>query len=515
MNTKMQAHTKTTLSPLPFTPAPSGLLQRKCACGNHTMAGGECEECEKKQALQRASLSPRGRGAERDEGEVPLIVHEALRSPGQPLEPATRAFFEPRLGHDFSQVQAQGTISQTPCALTIGTTDDHFEQEAEKFAEKVLRLPTQGTPAHVASRLPYDLSRVRIHADARAFQSARTINANAYTVGNHIVFNTGGYSPATRAGRALLAHELAHVVQQTGTVLRRDEAAPPVNKWDRIAKEVFGYDNYEEYLSNDLKSTTFFGQSLSNINDETVRKLQKVETDLKAKKGASYTAPPISSTLRKRKGMHAWGMAIDFDVLRNPYVLYESGEGELDKELLSAYDHIAQFMLGDSQSSLRKLKLGRKAFGSGSVGEVYDALRRESDAMKKYFSMKDDDAAIANYIANEWSANHQGQTLPDVGAVKAQMKEDYEVLGGRTGTGAKRPTGGKGDRPFAPTSSGGQGDPSTGFLNLGKEFVEAMTDAGFAWGAIDIAGEPGDIQHFDLRLIGTGAKAYNLTLKYK
>jgi hypothetical protein len=39
--------------------------------------------------------------------------------------------------------------------------------------------------------------------------------------------------------------------------------------------------------------------------------------------------------------------------------------------------------------------------------------------------------------------------------------------------------------------------------------------AGFAWGAIDISGEPGDIQHFDLRLQGIGAKVYNLLLKYK
>jgi hypothetical protein len=95
------------------------------------------------------------------------------------------------------------------------------------------------------------------------------------------------------------------------------------------------------------------------------------------------------------------------------------------------------------------------------------------------------------------------------------MKDDYEVLGGKTDAGMERPTGGKEDRPFAPTSFGGKGDPATGFLNLGKEFVVAMTNAGFAWGAIDILGEPGDIQHFDLRLKGNGAKAYHLLLKYK
>lgn len=139
------------------TPAASGLLQRKCACGTHTVAGGECAECKKNQTLQRASLSPRGSGVEGGR-EVPPIVHEVLRSPGKSLDAATRAFMEPRFGHDFSQV--------------------------------------------------------RIHDDAQAGASAREVNALAYTVGSHLVFNSGVYAPHTASGKGLLAHELTHVVQQ-------------------------------------------------------------------------------------------------------------------------------------------------------------------------------------------------------------------------------------------------------------------------------------------------------------
>src|SRR5262249_48387693 len=152
--------------------------------------------------------------------------------------------------------------------------------------------------------------------------------------------------------------------------------------------------------------------------------------------------------------------------------------------------------------------------GAGSIADVYDALKAESDAMVRYFSLKDDDAALASYLVQEWPKNHSGPA-PAPADVKAQILEDYEALGGKTASGDKRPTGGKGDRPFAPASGGGAGDPGTGFLNLPREFVIAMTDAGFAWGAIDIAGEPGDIQHFDLRLRGNGAKAYALLLKYQ
>lgn len=132
-----------------------GILQRKCACGQHT-GGGECAECrKKKQNLQRKEAS----GAE--PVGVPPIVQEVLRSPGQPLDPAVRAFLEPRFAHDFSQV--------------------------------------------------------RIHRDEAAMESAREVNALAYTVGSNLVFGAGQYAPETSEGRRLMAHELAHVVQQ-GTV---------------------------------------------------------------------------------------------------------------------------------------------------------------------------------------------------------------------------------------------------------------------------------------------------------
>ena len=64
------------------------------------------------------------------------------------------------------------------------------------------------------SRMGYDFSNVRIHTDAHAAQAARSINALAYTHGNNIVFGAGQYAPETRGGQHLLAHELAHVVQQ-------------------------------------------------------------------------------------------------------------------------------------------------------------------------------------------------------------------------------------------------------------------------------------------------------------
>ena len=127
--------------------------QRKCACGG---SEGECAACkeEREAELQRAA-QPGSVDA------VPPIVYEVLRSPGQPLSPETRAFFQPRFG--------------------------------------------------------YNVGQVRIHTDARAAESARAVNALAYAVVDHIVFGAGQYAPQTSEGASLLAHELAHTVQSMGT----------------------------------------------------------------------------------------------------------------------------------------------------------------------------------------------------------------------------------------------------------------------------------------------------------
>jgi hypothetical protein len=65
-------------------------------------------------------------------------------------------------------------------------------------------------------RFGHDFSRVRVHADAKAAQSAQAVDALAYTVGSDIVFGPHQHAPDSSAGRELLAHELAHVVQQRG-----------------------------------------------------------------------------------------------------------------------------------------------------------------------------------------------------------------------------------------------------------------------------------------------------------
>jgi hypothetical protein len=83
--------------------------------------------------------------------------------------------------------------------------------------------------AFFESRLGYDFSNVQLHTNDAANQSAKNINARAYTYRNNIVFGAGQYQPKTNEGKKLIAHELTHVVQQTNNaptgILQRDDVA--------------------------------------------------------------------------------------------------------------------------------------------------------------------------------------------------------------------------------------------------------------------------------------------------
>jgi hypothetical protein len=137
------------------------VMQQKEPEHEHTCTcGGTCEHCRNKHAhhahphLQRQAAGP----ATLDDARMPRVVRETLASSGRPLDDHTRATMESRFGHDFG--------------------------------------------------------RIRIHADDVAAQSAQAVAAHAYTVHPHVVFGAGRYAPENPDGQRLLAHELAHVVQQ-------------------------------------------------------------------------------------------------------------------------------------------------------------------------------------------------------------------------------------------------------------------------------------------------------------
>ncbi|HME21275.1 MAG TPA: DUF4157 domain-containing protein [Acetobacteraceae bacterium] len=164
--------------------------------GNRPLPGGP---------LQRRATSPRG--PER----IPDAVHHVLRRAGEPLDQQTRGFMERRLGSD---------LSATPVRLAamphiIAPVDDPAERAADLSVARALDA-RQPVPARRA-----DFAGVRVHTGAEAAEAAQAVQARAFTVGQQIVFGAGAYRPADADGRHLLAHELAHVGQQTGARLHR------------------------------------------------------------------------------------------------------------------------------------------------------------------------------------------------------------------------------------------------------------------------------------------------------
>lgn len=150
------------------TPEPAFRLHPKCAsCTAAETSHSPCQQCAAKALrLQRHSETDAGGGA-------PQIVDEVLGTVGEPLDSSTRVFFESRFGYDFSHVT--------------------------------------------------------VHCDARAAESAKAVDALAYTVGHDVVFGAGQFSPGTVSGKRLLAHELAHVVQQTAGAELVQRVTDPVN----------------------------------------------------------------------------------------------------------------------------------------------------------------------------------------------------------------------------------------------------------------------------------------------
>jgi len=142
--------------------------------------------------------------------------------------------------------------------VAVGANHDPLEREADRMADHLVGaashngagddveerfaapasveqvLATPGTPldaglcTEMGQRFGHDFARVRVHAGDAAARSAQDVNALGYTVGHHVVFGAQMYQPATTEGRRLIAHELAHVVQQSGSDASAGAPVQPV-----------------------------------------------------------------------------------------------------------------------------------------------------------------------------------------------------------------------------------------------------------------------------------------------
>lgn len=190
------------------------LLQRKCGCGaSKAGISDDCTECQGKRLQRKLAV-----GSTNDplEAEADQVAAEVMARPAL----------------------AAGVSHAPPRIQRLSDTGGGGGETAPASVERVLSSP--GRPlepvlrADMEQRFGHDFSRVRVHTDASAEQSAQDVNAHAYTAGHSVVFGAGRYAPWTQEGRRLIAHELTHVRQQstgqTAEVVQRQPTQDPVTE---------------------------------------------------------------------------------------------------------------------------------------------------------------------------------------------------------------------------------------------------------------------------------------------
>lgn len=361
-----------------FLPPAQGLLQRKCACGNHTVAGGECAECAKnKKGLQRklsigASNDPLELEADRvadqvmaaslnsavniippriqryawqaaeSKGTAPASVDRVLASSGKPLEPAIRQDMESRFGHDFSQV--------------------------------------------------------RVHTGDAAEQSARDVNAHAYTAGNNVVFGAGRFAPGANEGRRLIAHELTHVVQQRAYQQTAVQRFALALDFEKLAKEIedavsgLGTDEEKIFraltqLQRDPDSVKELEAAYSRLFSETL--MEALEGDLDQEEldyANGLMGKPVSAKSKQRIETTIPTTPAQWDVLaRRIKAAVEYGIfGGTDEEAIFA---VLQPLAGDA-NKIGEIKQAYTRITGGPGTALVDAIKDEMSGSELSYALE-------------------------------------------------------------------------------------------------------------------------------
>jgi HNH/Endo VII superfamily nuclease toxin with a HHH motif/Domain of unknown function (DUF4157) len=171
----------------------NGMLQRKCACGGSPGASSECEECGSKRIQRKLTI-----GSSNDplELEADRVADEVMARPSNPA--VTHA---PVSIQRFSEsVRCGDAVAPASVNQVLSSPGSPLEPTLRKDMEQ---------------RFGHDFSKVRLHIGNGATQSTKDVNAVAYTVGHHIVFAERQFNKQTTQAQRLVAHELTHVVQQS------------------------------------------------------------------------------------------------------------------------------------------------------------------------------------------------------------------------------------------------------------------------------------------------------------
>jgi uncharacterized protein DUF4157 len=148
------------------------------------------------------------------EQEADWVADEVMRMPEPEVQPQTEEI-TPRVQRQVEPKEDEEEIQTKPLPSQTSEVVSDVETRINSIRGGGQPLPGS-TRAFFEPRFGQDFSQVRLHTDTRAAESARAVNARAFTLGRDVVFGAGQYTPGTGEGRRLMAHELTHVVQQSG-----------------------------------------------------------------------------------------------------------------------------------------------------------------------------------------------------------------------------------------------------------------------------------------------------------
>lgn len=428
---------------------------------------------------------------------APPVVHDVLRSAGRPLDRDVRAFMERRFAHELGRARLSATPAQ-PTQGTLGITrpEDAVERMADRAAERV----SESSPSRDVSAAGSDyFSRVRVHTGEQAAESARAVNARAYTVGNHIVFGAGSYFPETKDGRRLLAHELAHVAQQLGS------GGQPM-----LARVTLSADDFNTIA--DEVHTAISGTAADVTLVDVA--LQKLERNAQAVKtlGSTYTTrfkSNLESDIRKALKGTELSLALELIGIAPKGKAAIGAAPSTPADFVTAARRLSAALtaktVDEPAITATLLPLNRSASSSSQLKAAYQTLTTRGLEADLQAKLRGDKLGYALYLLNAPQPSTTGgtfQTTP--GSGKAPATAPPSVEGGQvtalTEVGYQTASGGAASLSFAVTYTGGLA-PETRWLQ-------------FIWREMEVTAADGSTKMLG-DLVTIGKRTYPLTTQAK
>lgn len=364
-------------------------------------------------------------------------VQRLLQSNAEELSATTATTASARYGHDFRRIPVHAIAdSNLQPKLKVNAPRDQYEQEADRVADMVMRMPEpavqrktyscgkeagqdgmcedwknrqrmnvqrksadeggqmtvppvvgqvlaqpgrlmDGPTRHfMASRFGHDFNDVRIHTGPEAGKAADSIKALAFTAGNDIVFGQNQYAPQQTAGRALLAHELVHVLQNGGTMVPQTVSRYYIDDCDDADKDFRS--------SADGKATAMAKKALSTLEkykkeDQLDRADKKVSDLLDDHFGFYGVGPHLNAVIK------------GFNEIKNKFVA-DDYTYECEDDCDSEYAYVYSFW-SDIHICMNKLKKKGKDFAAHVFLHEMSHYIAGTDDLKYYYYGKASDTS--------------------------------------------------------------------------------------------------------------------------